>query len=317
MSRAGLLERVLPLLFVALWSTGFLGARGAMPHAEALSFLTVRFALAAAILGGFAWLTGARRLSGRAFFHSSAVGLLIHAAYLGGVFSAVRGGVPAGLAALIVSLQPILTALLAGSILGERIAARQWLGFVLGLAGAVLVLSERADFGSALAFRDFGWTQAGLCVFALLGIVGGTLWQKRFGGGADIRTGTAAQYLSALAACGLGAMIWEDWRIEWDSPALWFSLAWLTLVLSVGTVPLLMFLIRRGRASSVASLFYMVPPTTAGFAFLLFGEVLGARGLAGFALATLGVALATRDGSSGKGRGEVRPKTAPPAPKTP
>ena len=298
MNRAAILERAAPIVFVVLWSTGFLGARGAMPHAEALSFLTVRFALAAAILGGFAWLTGARRLSRREFFHSAVVGLLIHAVYLGGVFSAVRGGVPAGFAALIVSLQPILTALLAGRFLGERIGARRWLGFALGLAGAVLVLSEKADWAAALAFRDFGWTQAALCVFALLGVTVGALWQKRFGGGADQRSGTTAQYLAALAACGLGAALWEDWRIDWDSAELWFSLAWLTLVLSVGTVPLLMFLIRRGRASAVASLFYMVPPTTATMAFFLFGEVLGARGLAGFALVAAGVALAARGGGS-------------------
>ena len=296
MNREVFLDRVLPVVFVALWSTGFLGARGAMPHAEALSFLSVRFALAGAIMWSLARLSGARGLTRPEFFHSAMVGLLIHAAYLGGVFSAVRGGVPAGFAALIVSLQPVLTALLAGRFLGEKIVPRQWLGFGLGLFGAVLVLSERADFASALAFRDFGWPEAALCVFALLGVTGGTLWQKRFGGGANLLDGTAAQYLSALAACALGAALWEDWQMDWGSAELWLSLAWLTLVLSVGTVPLLMFLIRRGRASGVASLFYMVPPTTATMAFFLFGETLGVRGLLGFALAAVGVALAARGG---------------------
>ena len=291
---SGGVARLLPAVFVVLWSTGFLGARGAMPHAEPLSFLSVRFLLAAVILGMFAWFSGAGRLSRGDVFHSALVGLLMHGAYLGGVFSAVRGGVPAGVAALIVSLQPILTALLAGPFLGERIVARQWLGFALGLFGAVLVLSEKADFGSGLAFRDFGWWQAGLCVLALLGVTGGTLWQKRFGGGADLRVGATVQYVAALVVCALGAALWEEGRINWESAEMWFSLAWLTLVLSVGTVPLLMFLIRRGRASSVASLFYMVPPCTAVMAFLLFGETMGIRGLTGFGFAAVGVALAAR-----------------------
>ena len=296
MNRDAVLDRALPVVFVVFWSTGLLGARGAMPHAEALSFLSIRFALAAAILAGFAWLIGARRLSRRDFFHSLMVGFLIHGVYLGGVFSAVRGGAPAGFVALIVSLQPALTALLAGWLLGERIVARQWLGFGLGLAGVLLVLSERADFAAALAFRDFGWTEAGLCVFALLGVTSGTLWQKRFGGEASICNGTIAQYLAAVAACGLGALAWEEGRIDWGSGELWFSLAWLTIVLSVVTTPLFMLLIRRGRASGVASLFYMVPPTTATMAYFLFGEALGFRGLAGFALAAVGVALAARGG---------------------
>lgn len=283
--------KLAPGLFVVLWATGFIGAKGAMPHAEPMTFLFLRFVIATALLGGFALATGAPwPKTWRAWGHIAVVGLLVHACYLGGVFVAVHQGMTAGLSALIVSLQPIIVALLAGRLLGERVKARQWLGFVLGLAGVALVLSEKIDPAAATAFEGFGWLQVFFCVFSVTAISFGTLYQKRFGGGMDLRSGTAIQYMAAGVACGLGALFFEDFQVDWTGELI-FSLAWLVIVLSVGAVSLLMFLIRLGEASKVASLFYLVPPCTAAMAYLLFGETFGLVALAGVAVTALGVAL--------------------------
>ena len=283
-----------PGLFVLLWSTGFIGAKGAMPHAEPMTFLLLRFAIATGLLAGFAFLTGAPwPKDWRQWGHIAVVGFLVHAVYLGGVFVAIHQGMTAGLSALIVSLQPVLVAVLAGRLLGERVKLRQWLGFFLGLVGVALVLSEKIDPAAATAFEGFGWTEVFICVLAVLAIAIGTLYQKRFGGGMDLRSGTAIQYMAAALACGLGALLFEEFHIDWTGELI-FSLAWLVLVLSLGAVSLLMLLIRLGEANKVASLFYLVPPSTALIAYFLFGETFGLIALAGVAVTALGVALVVR-----------------------
>jgi drug/metabolite transporter (DMT)-like permease len=280
--------RLMPGVFVVLWSTGFIGAKYGLPYAEPLTFLLIRLGLVAAVLAGVA-------LAMRAPWPRSAAeaarialaGLLVHGVYLGCVFSAIDQGLPAGLAALVVGLQPLLTATLVGPLLGERVTARQWIGFLLGLAGVALVVQEK------VSLRAEDAQALGLTVVALVGITLGTLYQKRHCGGMDLRSGTAIQYAATALALGVLAPLLETMEVRWTGEFV-FALAWLGLVLSVGAVFLLFLLIRRGAAASVASLFYLVPPCTAVTAWLLFDERLGAAALAGMALAATGVALVNR-----------------------
>jgi drug/metabolite transporter (DMT)-like permease len=221
--------------------------------------------------------------------HVAVVGLLMHGGYLGGVFASIAHGLPAGLSALIVGLQPLLTACVVGPLLGERVRPLQWAGFILGLAGVALVLADK------LAFDRASLGAAALSGLALVGITAGTLYQKRFCAGVDLRSGAVIQYAAATAAMLAIALPAETMRIAW-TPQFAAALAWLCLPMSLGAVSLLLVLIRRGAAAKVASLFYLVPPLTALFAWALFGETLGALALAGMALAALGVALVQRGG---------------------
>lgn len=283
----------MPVLFVALWSTGFIGAKFGLPHAEPFTFLFVRFVLTLALLIplvkllGSAWPTG-WRLKG----HIAVSGLLVHGAYLGGVFYGIYLGMPAGLTALLVGLQPLLTATLAGPLLGERITPVQWLGLALGLAGIAMVLGSKLDPG-AMQFQGFGLGALACVVVALAGITLGTLYQKRFCTGMPLLSGTVVQYLAAGVLLGLGALLLEERRIEW-TVTFALTLAWLVLVLSIAAILLLMALIRRGEASRVASLFYLVPPVTALQAWWLFDERLPLAALVGMAVTIVGVVLAVR-----------------------
>lgn len=278
-----------PALFVLLWSTGFIGAKFGLPYAEPFTFLAIRFAVVAAILSAIGLALGRHWPRADGFWRMALVGVLIHGVYLGGVFFAIDRGVSAGVAALIVGLQPVLTALLAGPYLGERVTPRQWLGFVLGFFGVALVVWRNTGSGSG--------EMLGLAalVAALLGITLATLYQKRHGGGTDPITSSALQFWAAAAAMAAMATALETREIDW-TPQFLFALAWLVLVLSVGAISLLLYLIRRGAASRVASLFYLVPPTVAVEAYFLFGEELGPLALAGLALAVTGVALVVRGG---------------------
>lgn len=287
-----LLLPLLPALFVLLWSTGFIGAVWVLPYAEPFTFLTLRFALVVAILAPPLLLLGRLRLgSWRQAGHVAVVGLLVHALYLGGVFAGVARGLPAAHAALIVSLQPLLTAALVGPLLGERVSPRQVVGLLLGLAGVALVLGEKlAPAGSGALFQGFDLGALALGLAALGGITLGVIYQKRFCGRVELWSGALVQYAAAAAATGLVALAFESGRIVWSGDFL-FALAWLTLVLSLGAVSLLMLLIRLGEAARTAGLFYLVPPVTALFAWALFGDRLGPLAFAGLALAALGVAL--------------------------
>lgn len=278
----------MPALFVLLWSTGFIGARLGLGHAEPFTFLLARFALVVALLTALVLVSRAPwpsswRLTG----HLAVSGVLVHGMYLGGVFAAIHAGVPAGLAALIVGLQPILTAFIAGPFLGERVSARQWCGLVLGLIGVAMVLSTKLV---GLRPEGFSWGAVAFASAALVAITAGTLYQKRFCTGMDLRSGTLVQYVASLLFMLPLALLFESMEIEWTGEFV-FALVWLVLVLSLGAVSLLMTLIRLGRATSVSSLFYLTPPTTALMAWALFGEQLSPIGLLGMVVAAAGVAL--------------------------
>lgn len=280
--------RAMPALFVLLWSTGFIGAKYGLPFAEPFTFLSIRFVLIIALLVGLGiaarapWPKDPRQL-----VHLLVSGALVHAAYLGGVFAAIHNGLPSGMAALLVGLQPLLTAVVVGPLFGERIGGRQWLGLAAGLAGVALVLAARPG---GLSFAGLSLSGMGLALVALLGITAGTLYQKRFGQGMDLRTGSAVQYFGALLVLLPATMATESMDVEWSLQFI-LALAWLVLVLSFGAITLLMMLIRSGEAARVASLFYLVPPVTAALAWILFDERLTAPGLLGMLLAALGVAL--------------------------
>lgn len=231
-----------------------------------------------------AMATGARWPSRRAAFHAGVAALMVHGLYLGGVFVAMDGGVPAGTSAMLVGLQPVVTVLIARGWLGERVVARQWIGLALGLAGVALVVRHKLGFGA----EAYGLVAL---LVALAGISVGTLYQKRHGGSIDLRTGAVVQFtVCALAYLPLAWLI-EAEPIRW-TPAFGIALAWSVLVLSVGAISLLYVLLRHGAAANVAALFFLVPPVTALMAWLLFGETLDAAALAGMVLIAAGVALA-------------------------
>lgn len=280
-----------PLFFVALWSTGFIGAKFGLPDAEPLTFLSLRYGAVLVLMGAVALLTRAPwPRSPRQWLHIGISGLLVHAVYLGGVFIAIGHGLPAGVAALVVGLQPVLTALGAGAFLGERVRTTQWVGLATGFAGVGLVVAHKAmsvTTGGAL------WAMLVPAVLALLGITAGTLYQKRFCPTFDLRTGSVIQFVPSLAATWLLASQTETMQVHWTG-AFVFALAWLVLVLSLGAVSLLNVLIRQGSAVNVASLFYLTPPTTALIAWALFGETLTGLALVGMGLAVFGVWLARK-----------------------
>jgi drug/metabolite transporter (DMT)-like permease len=274
-----------PGLFVVLWSSGFIGAKLGLPYAEPLTFLLLRFALVVGIMLPVALVMRAPWPARRSdAVHIAAAGLLVQAGYLSGVFCAIHQGVSAGVVALIAGLQPILTALAAGPLLGERVSARQWTGLLLGIAGVAMVLSDR------IAFQFGGWSGIALAVMALLSITAGTLYQKRYCPRLDLRTGPVIQFTASGLLLAPLAFLLESMRIEWSGEFV-FALAWLVLVLSCGAISLLFVMIRHGEAARVSSLFYLTPPTTALIAFFVFNERLSMVALGGIAVAVTGVAL--------------------------
>lgn len=277
-------------LFVVLWSTGFIGAKYGLPYAEPLTFLSVRFALASAALTLWALLAGSPWPTGRQAAHMAFVGILLHASYLGGVFVAISLGVEAAVSALIVSMQPILTAFLARWVLGETMTRMQWVGLGFGITGVALVVAEKLGDGLG------DTTGVGLCLMSLLSISVATLYQKRFCAGVPMRAGTAIQFAAALAVLTPLALLLETNRIEWTVEFV-FALGWLVIVLSLGAVGLLMVLIRQDSAGRVASLFYLVPPCTALMSWALFGETFGIAALCGIFMAVIGVAMVIRERS--------------------
>lgn len=275
--------------FVVLWSTGFLGGKLGLPHAGPMTFLALRFGIVAVLLAFWVWASGARWLTSVQVRDQAVIGALVQFGYLGGVFAGIAQGVEAGVAAMIVGLQPILTALVARQLLGERLVAAQWLGMVLGFAGVALVVTRKLDAG-------IGDVQGVvLCILALAGIALGTILQKMRSGETPMRAGNAVQFASGAVCCTVMALLFEDMRIDW-APEFVFALVWLIVVLSLGAVAILYWLIQRGAASEVASLFFLVPPCTAVFAYFLFGEVLGPLEIAGMGVTAVGVLLVNRPG---------------------
>lgn len=277
-----------PALLVFLWSTGFIGAKYGLPYAEPFTFVAIRFAIAAGIFAAYALISRAPwPRTAREVVNTVVVGMLLHGTYLTGVFIAIANGTPAWVASMLTGLHPLLTALFAGATVGERIRPAQWLGFVLGLAGIALVLWRG---GSDTAIPAAGVIACGVGLAAL---TGGSLFQKRFGTATDLRSGQAIQQLAALALVMPCALLLESGEVDWTGEFV-FALSWLTGVLSIGMFTLLYLLIRRGAASKVASLFYLVPPLVALESYFLFDEVVTLRHVAGMVLAGAGVALVTR-----------------------
>lgn len=279
-----------PLFFVFLWSTGFIVAKLGLPYAPPLTFLILRCLGVLAVLLPIVLVWRAPWPRGK-MLHVALAGLLLQAGYLGGVWAAIKLGMPAGLTALIVGMQPILTAASA-PLIGERVRPRQWLGLLFGLSGVALVVYAKINVS--------GLSAAGiaLCVFALLSITAGTMYQRHFCPSFDLRTGTVIQFAASVAVLVPLALWLEDldptfssvnWT--WD-----FTIAWLWSVfaLSIGAIFLLFTLIRRSAATEVTSLLYLTPPTTAVMAWLLFGEAFSLLGLAGMAVAVAGVAFVVK-----------------------
>ncbi|WP_454710593.1 DMT family transporter [Cupriavidus nantongensis] len=292
--RATLWVASMPWLFVLIWSTGFIVAKYGMPYAEPMTFLFLRFAGVLVLMVPFVLLArvplprvaGTAATDWRAVGHIAVAGLLLQAGYLGGVWAAIKLGMPAGVSALIVGMQPILTALIATR-MGERIDARQWLGLLLGIAGVALVVANK--LGTS------GLTPASLALAggALISITVGTVYQRHFCPVFDLRMGSVIQFAAAALACVPFMFLFETRAVQW-TPAMLGALAWSVVALSIGAISLLFLLIRQGAATKVSSLMYLTPPTTAVMAWLLFGERFPPLAAAGMVLAALGVALVIR-----------------------
>ena len=290
--RQGALLRAMPIVFVLIWSTGFIVARFGMPHSPPLTFLSMRYAFSLLCFAVWITLAGTPWPRERAqWVHLAVVGVLIHAGYLGGVWAAVKAGIGAGTVALLVGLQPVLTALWmnwqsrSGNA-SARVLPQQWLGLALGLGGLILVVWHKFGGGEVTH-----WNLA-LAIFALLSITTGTLYQKRFVAPCDVRTASAIQLCAALAVTLPLAML-EAEPVAWHMQMIG-ALAWSVLVLTLGGSSLLYLLIQRGAATAVTSLMYLVPPCTAALAWLLFDEAFTWSMGAGMLLTATGVALVVR-----------------------
>lgn len=280
-----------PFLFVFLWSTGFIGTKAATLNADPFMYLLVRFALAAVIMAALTALTkSAWAASREGARHAAVSGALLHAGYLGALTYAIALHLPAGVASVLVGLQPLLTGLLSGPLLGERVTVRQWIGLGLGFVGVLLVV-----LGRPAGAGVFSAAAIVAAVVALLCTTFGTLYQKRFGAGMPLLGGTTTQYVASTLILGAVVLLrgatGHGGSIHW-TPAFIVSLAWLVLALSVGAILLLMYLIRELPAAKVSSLMYLVPPLTVLESYLLFGEKLAPIGLAGLLLCVVGVGLA-------------------------
>ncbi len=281
------LARFAPALFVLLWSTGFVGAKYGLPYADPFVFLSIRVLIAAVLLFVIAYLLKMPISIGRsAIARSSLIGFFLHACYLGGVFYSISQGLPAGVAAVVTSLQPVLVSMIAVKVLGEQLRISQIAGLLLGLCGTILVLGP--SFNSHIP-------TAGIIaiVVALIGSTTATLLQKRVGADIPLVAGTAYQYLFTGLVLGVIALATGNTDITWSS-RFTAAFVWLVLVLSVGAILLLLWLLNSGSAASVSSLFYLVPPATAIEAFFLFGEKVNTQGFLGIGITALGVWLVIR-----------------------
>ena len=285
-SRDDPIARAMPIVFVLIWSTGFIVARYGMPHSPPMKFLAMRYALSVACFLVWAWLMRAAWPTTRAQWgHLAVTGILMHAGYLGGVWAAVKAGMGAGLSSLLVGLQPVLTAIWV-STRGGEVAGRQWAGLGLGLAGLVLVVWQKLGLGEVHALN------LGFAIFALFAITAGTLYQKRFVAPCDVRTANLVQLAAALVVTLPLAQL-ETETVRWTGEMIG-AMAWSVIALTLGGSSLLYLLIQRGAATAVTSLLYLVPPTTAMMAWVLFDEPITAFTVAGMALTAVGVSLVVR-----------------------
>ncbi len=277
-----------PAIFVLLWASGFIAGKMGLPYARPFTILVIRFAIASAFMFAVCLVTRARWPKTKMqAFHVAVVGVLLQSVYLGGCYVAMGVGIPAGVTALIVGLQPILTATVVGPLLGEKVSLRQWLGLAIGFAGVTLVLWDKLHFDSVHLWGIF------YALIGLVGITSATIYQKRFCGAVDLRSSAAIQYAAATISLLPVMLLYGAGQVQWTG-AFIFSIGWLILVLSVGAFTLLLWMIRKGAASKVASLFYLTPPMAALAGYFIFGETLALPALAGMALAAVGVALVNR-----------------------
>jgi drug/metabolite transporter (DMT)-like permease len=281
-----LAARAAPAIFVVLWSTGFVATKYVLHNAEPLTYLAIRMALVVALMAVVVAIARPRWPNRVGIAHSVAAGILVHGFYLGGTAIAIAHSIPAGLSALIPGLQPILTSTLANRWLGERVTPLQWSGLSLGLAGVVLILHNRPMSGDV----GWGWLASGV---SLISITLGTLYQRRYCGGIDWRAGNLVQYFAVTIFFAAGAWLFESNVVHWTAEFV-LSVIWLAVVLSIGSIGLLYWLIRRSAATSVASLFYLVPAVTAVMAYVLFSERLDTVAISGMIACAAAVFLVNR-----------------------
>jgi drug/metabolite transporter (DMT)-like permease len=281
-----LAARAAPAIFVVLWSTGFVGTKYVLNNAEPFTYLAIRMAFVVVLMAIIAAVARPKWPDRTGIGHSIVAGLLVHGFYLGGTAVAIAHSIPAGLSALIPGLQPILTSTLANRWLGERVTPLQWTGLLVGLAGVVLILHDRPMSGEA----GWGWLASGV---SLVSITLGTLYQRRYCNAIDWRAGNLVQYIAVTIFFGVGAWLFENNVVHWTTEFV-LALSWLVVVLSIGSIGLLYWLIRRQAASQVASLFYLVPATTALMAFALFDERLNPAAIVGMIACAAAVFLVNR-----------------------
>jgi drug/metabolite transporter (DMT)-like permease len=281
-----LAARAAPAIFVVLWSTGFIATKYVVHDADPLTYLAIRMALVVVLMAVIVAIARPRWPDRIGIAHSAVAGILVHGFYLGGTAIAIAHSIPAGLSALIPGLQPILTSTIANRWLGERVRPMQWAGLLLGLAGVVLILHNRPMGGEA----GWGWFASAV---SLVSITLGTLYQRRYCNAIDWRAGNLVQYIAVTIFFGIGAWLLANNVVLWTAE---FALAliWLVVVLSIGSIGLLYWLIRRSAATSVASLFYLVPAVTSLMAFILFGERLDAIAIVGMTACAAAVFLVNR-----------------------
>tara|TARA_B100000795_G_scaffold94398_1_gene69150 strand:+ start:106 stop:1017 length:912 start_codon:yes stop_codon:yes gene_type:complete len=300
MRKITLSPQLTPWLFVWIWSTGYLAAKHGLPYAEPFTLLMYRFIFTLAVLFVIIKLKDSSwPHSRKAFLHLMVSGLLIHGVYLGGVFQAIKWGMPAGLSAMVIGLQPLSMAIIAGIILKERVSIKQWVGLIIALLGLYLVLFERFDFTDEFAFSGFSFWAVIAVIASLFGISIGAVYQKRFCSDMDLISGTWIQYFSALLFSILMVACFETGEVNWTKPFI-FTLAWQVLGLSVGAILLLMSMIKQGASAKVGSYFYLVAPLVAIQAWYLFGEIIGLISIVGVVLISFGVAITSSKNKDSK-----------------
>ena len=279
-----------PVLFVLMWATGFVVARLSAPHADPLTFLSIRFPIAGVIFAVIALAIAAPWPGPRQAFHATVAGAFLHGGYLGPIYWAVAHGMPAGVSALIVGLQPLMTAILAAWMVKEKIALRHWLGLAVGILGVALVVAPKLQPGFAGGITP---VTTAVNVFGTLSISFGTVYQKRFATALNLASGGAWQYVGATLAVLIPALLMEQMRFDGSFDA-WFALGWSVVVLSLGAITLLMLLIRLGDVGRVASLIFLVPGVSALMAYFLFGETLTPVQILGMVVCAGAVIIVTR-----------------------
>jgi drug/metabolite transporter (DMT)-like permease len=284
---------IAPALFVLIWSTGWIVAKYAAPYADPLTFLAVRYACAASLMALIAWMARAEWPRERAaYLHGLMSGILLHAIYLGGVWWAVKHGLPAGISALIAAIQPLMTAGLAARLAGERVRPVHLAGIALGFGGVLGVIAPKLTGVGAGQLEGLA-APVIVNIIAMIAVTLGTFYQKRFIATGDLRVVSGLQYIGAFAATLPLALLLEPLRFE-NRIETWLALAWSVIPLSLGAIGLMLMMIRRGAVSKVAALIYLIPPTAAIEAYFMFGETLTLSQIAAMTIAAFGVYLATR-----------------------